>query len=153
MKQFKHLISQALLLAFCAVFASPVQAETQSQKTQTEKVALEFSHSYATRSLAKLDDSFAYLSPIELVYEHSLGQAKPERKSFKNLAEMEQWLQSKQIQGLPGRKTEPLRHCQKGLCQYAIQGLFHNQLYLKGFSYLYLNGKPVLKTVYLLDGD
>ena len=152
MKYVKTIQPFAFLWVVSALFSNPAYAETQLQKAAAEKLAQQISTGYANKDLAKLDGSLS-LTPISLVYEHSLGENNTVRKSFQNLAELEQWLQSKETDSLPGRKSEPLKQCQKGMCQYAIGGLLHNQLYLKGFSYAYLNGKPVVKALYLLDGD
>jgi len=153
MHQLKMRPSLAMAVLLCLGFANPAQAETQPQKLQAEKLAQQLSEHYASKNLAKLDDASSALKAIELVYEHSLGGRPIERLQFKNFAELEAWLQKKEIDSLPGRKSEALKHCQKGMCQYAIAGLLHNQLYLKGVSYVYLNGKPVVKALYLLDGD
>ena len=128
-------------------------AETSQQQSQATKMAQQLSELYASKNLAKLDGAVTTSKTIELVYAHSLGQKPIERHQFKNFAELEAWLTSKEIDSLPGRKSEALKHCQKGMCQYTLAGLLHNQLYLKGMSYAYLNGKPVVKALYLLDGD
>lgn len=142
------------LLVISTLSSNPAYADKKLRKTKTaaEQLAQQISAAYGDKGLAKLDAALSF-KPIKLVYEHSLDANDTVYKSFQNLAELEQWLQSQETDNLPTRKTAALQQCQKGMCHYAISGLSHNHLYLKGFAYASLNGKPAVKALYLLDGD
>lgn len=144
-------LSASLLLSL-ACFNS-AQAETALQLKAADHMAQQLGQNFAKKSLAQQDTTPPYLKSVELVIAHSLGHSENELQTFKSLTELEAWLSSREHEGLPGRNSEALAACNKGLCRFEDRGLLHNNLYLRAVSYVYLNGQPYLKTFYLVDGD
>lgn len=123
-----------------------------------EQLVKSLAEAYEAKELGKLDIGRPYFGKVRIVIEHSLAEdnAKDrfEIKSFKTLAMGEQWLKSREMHDVPARATKPLQRCRKGLCTYDFGGgINHNNLYLKKITYGYRNGRPYVKTIFLLDGD
>lgn len=114
---------------------------------------------YMAKELGKLDAKHPLFGGVKIVIEHSLaGDTDKDRfeiKTFKTLAKAEQWLSSREREdGTPFRESRDLLRCRKGVCAYNLDGgISHNHLYLKKMYYGYRNGRPLIKTMYLLDGD
>ena len=145
---------QGLVLAalLSPALALPALAETPAQRETATRLALQISQDFVGKTLATQDQEPPYLEQVALVIKHSLSENEFERKSFQSLRALEAWLQSRRVEA-PGRNSAQSTTCKQGLCRFEITGLLHNNLYFEAASYVYLNGKPYLKTIYLLDGD
>ena len=138
---------------------SPVHAQSQTGKKTIEQLMETLEDAYGGSALGSLDAKRPYWRRVKIVIEHSLaGDTDKDRfeiKEFRTLAQAEQWLKSREREdGTPFRQTRPLLKCRKGLCSYDFNGgILHNQLYLKKVAYAYRNGRPYIRTIYLLDGD
>jgi len=113
---------------------------------------------FPARTLAGLDKDRAVRGRIKIVIEHSLADDDdPQRfevRRFSSLAQVEKWLKSREIDGLPGRHSRDFLNCARGVCRINMDGgINHNNLYLKRITYGVSNGCPYLKTIYILDGD
>jgi hypothetical protein len=157
-------LSAALLLSLFCLSSAP--AETALQRTTAVEMARQVSQAFSSRTLSALDSTPShgpqqlkthlkpYLNSFEVVITHSLGQTGNEQKSFNSLTEFEAWLsQREHDDGLPDRHSDALQRCQGGLCHFEQTGLLHNNLYLRSLAYVYLNGQPYLKRLYIVDGD
>jgi hypothetical protein len=123
-----------------------------------EQLAIELSDAYVTKNLGRLDRKYSLWGKVKIEIEDSLAgddnPGKPRTKEFQSLAQGEQWLKSKARNEFPVRESRPLIGCKQGSCTYDFSaGILHNHLYLKKISYGYKNGRPYLKTIYLLDGN
>lgn len=148
-------IAVALILS---IVSFPVHAESPSKQETIEQIVKALAEAYEAKSLDKLDAGHPFSAKIKIVIEHSLAEDDaPDRfeiKTFRTLAQAERWLRSKETEGLPAREARPLLRCKRGLCDYDFDGgILHNHLYLRRISYGYRNGRPYLKTIFLLDGD
>jgi hypothetical protein len=114
---------------------------------------------YMAKELGKLDAKHPYFGRVKIVIEHSLAGDTDkdifEIKSFTTLAKGERWLKSReQDDGTPFREVRSLLQCEKGVCTYDLDGgIDHNHLYLTKIAYAYRNGRPLIKTIFFLDGD
>lgn len=153
----KKLALAVSLILFVVSF--PVHAKSPSRQETIEQLVKALEEAYTSRSLGKLDAGHPYFGRVKIVIEHSLAEedapGRFEIKQFRTLAQGEQWLRSREREeGAPFRQTRPLLRCTKGLCTYNFDGgILHNQLYLRKISYGYRNGRPYIKTIFLLDGD
>jgi hypothetical protein len=150
----KIAIIVALILATVSL---PVRAQSPSVKT-IDQLVKALAEAYTSKALGRLDAEAPYFGRVEIVIEHSLAEdtAKDrfEIKKFKTLEQGEKWLRSRERDDLPARETRPLLRCRRGLCAYDFDGgILHNHLYLRKISYGYRNGRPYIKTIFLLDGD
>jgi hypothetical protein len=121
-------------------------------------LAIELSDAYVMKNLGRLDRKYPVWGKVKIEIENSLGgdddKNKYRTKEFRSLAQSEQWLRSKARNEFPVREIRPLIGCKQGSCTYNFSaGILHNHLYLKKISYGYKNGRPYLKTIYLLDGN
>lgn len=151
----KKLATTVALLAL--IIPLPVHAQTPSKRETIEQVVKELSDAYMTKTLRKLDAERPYLRKVKIVIENSLEEGKNqfEIKEFTTLAEGDKWLiRREEEDGTPFRELRPLLGCKRGLCTYDFDGgISHNHLYLQNISYGYRNGRPYIKTIYLLDGN
>ena len=150
----KFAVTLILVLTFSAL---AIQAQTCNKQT-IEQLAQDFAKSYETKDLGGLDAQRPFLSSVKFSIENSLGEDGDKTqfvtKQFKNLGLAENWLKSREIDGVPSREIEPLISCKKGICNFNVVGLLHNQLFLKQLSFGYKkNGCPYIKTVFLIDGN
>lgn len=124
-----------------------------------EQLMKALDEAYNARAMGRLDARRPYFREVRLVIEHSLGGVGDgvgfESRRFRTLAQAERWLKSREREdGTPRRETRPLLQCESGICEYDFNGgILHNHLYLQKISYGYRNGRPYIKTIYLLDGD
>ncbi len=130
-------------------------ALSTSTINQLEKALAE---AYTAKDLGRLDAQRPYFGKVRIVVEHSLVEdgAKDqfEIKAFRTLAQGEKWLRSRETDGFPARHLRPLLRCLKGQCTYDFNGgINHNTLYLQKIAYGLRNGRPYIKTIFLLDGD
>lgn len=150
----------AVLLAL-ALFAlsSSVQAQSAGGAKSIERLVDKLETAYANEALGRLDAQRPYLQRVKIVIEHSLAgdtdKDRFETREFRTLAQAERWLKSRQREdGTPFRNLRPLLNCRRGMCRYDFNGgILHNQLYFQKIAYGYRNGRPFIKTIYLLDGD
>ena len=153
----KHLAARVALILF--VISLSVQAEPLSKKQTIEELVKALSEAYTAKALGRLDAERPYVGKVKIVIEHSLAEDNAknrfEIKEVKSLANGEQWLRSREgAEGAPFRQIMPLLGCKRGVCNYNFDGgILHNQLYLEKITYGYSNGRPYIKTIYLLDGD
>lgn len=138
--------------------SNPTGSATAFPNSKIEPLVKGLAEAYTAKSLGSIDAEHPYLGTVKIVIEHSLAEdTAPNRfeiRSFKTLEQVEQWLKSRERDELPTRQAKPLLRCKSGLCTYDFDGgILHNQLYLKRISYGYRNGRPYLKTIFLLDGD
>jgi hypothetical protein len=141
------------------IFSLPAQAQSPSGKQTLGKLEDSLAVAFMAKELGKLDARRPYFGRVKIVIEHSLAgdddKDRFEIKAFKTLASAEQWLNSREREdGTPFRESRDLLRCRSGLCTYNLDGgIGHNHLYLKKFTYAYRNGRPYIKTIFLLDGD
>ncbi len=150
----KHLATTVALIL--VIVCLPVHAQSPSQKQTIEQLVKALAEAYTSKLSGRLDAERPYFGKVKIVIEHSLVEGKDrfEIKKFKTLEQGERWLRSRERDDLPRRETRPLLQCKKGLCTYDFEGgILHNHLYLRKISYGYRNGRPYIKTIYLLDGD
>lgn len=122
-----------------------------SSETETiEQLAARVSKAFMSRDLRALDATKPYGAQVGLVVEHSLG-AKSETKKFKRLKDAGLWLMKRRKDA--NLNAGELESCKNSVCAYVIEGLLHNNLYLKKITYGLTNGRPYLKSIHFLDGD
>jgi len=133
----------------------PVQAQSSATKKGIRPLLRALEDAYTAKALGKLDAARPYFGRVKIVIEHSLSEDSFETRVFSNLAKGEQWLRSREREdNTPFREARELLQCKNGLCTYNLDGgISHNHLYLQKISYAYRNGRPLIKTIYLLDGD
>lgn len=141
-----------------AFLAGAVPAKPKCKKQPVEKLVEGVAEAFTNKTLATLDTNRPYAGRFTIRIEHSLADDNdPQRfevRRFSSFARAEQWLKSREIEGMPGRNTRPLLNCAKGVCSYNSEGgILHRNLYLTKITYGIRGGCPYLKTIYLLDGD
>jgi hypothetical protein len=155
MKQLAATAAALSLILF--IFSSTAHAQSSPGKDALENLDKELSEAYVTKALGKLDASRPPRLKTRVVIEHSLLEGKGQfvSRTFRTFEQIERWLRSKEGEdGTPFREARPLLRCRRGVCDYDFDGgILHNHLYLRRFSYAYRNGRPYIKTLYLLDGD
>lgn len=157
MKPTIKFVTLAFNIAFITSAVS-VNAQTRCKKQPVTDLVNSFADSFANKSMDSLDVTRSHAGRFTFRIEHSLADDNDsqrfEIKSFSSFAAAEQWLKSREIEGMPGRNTRPLLKCARGVCSYNSEGgILHNNLYLTKITYGVRNGCPYLKTIYLLDGD
>jgi hypothetical protein len=146
------------LLLIC-IAGSAILGQSQSPQ-RPDELAKTVSDAYKEKQLADLDKKRLGAGTITVVIEHSLiegknGNGLMKVRRFKNLAAIDQWLNSKlEEDGTPFRQTMPLLKCSKGRCAFNFDGgILHNQLYLHDLYYSSRNGRLYITKLHLLDGD
>jgi hypothetical protein len=152
----KNMAVAAGLLTLC--IASTTVAKSPPASGTIEQLAIELPDAYVKKNLGRLDRKYSVRGKVKIEIEDSLAgddnPRKPRTKEFQSLAQGEQWLKSIARSDFPVRESRPLIACKQGSCTYDFSaGILHNHLYLKKISYGYKNGRPYLKTIYLLDGN
>jgi hypothetical protein len=152
----KQPIKTLCLILF--IFVLSAQAQSSSKTETIGQLAAALSEAFTARNLGSLDAGRRSVGKVKIVIEHSLGgddsKDNFETKSFKTLAEAEKWLSSREVNpGQPNRNPSQVLTCRKGFCNYFENGILHNNLYLRKIAYGYINGRPYIKTIFLLDGD
>jgi hypothetical protein len=148
----------AIAAVLMLLMPSNTLAKSPPEPGTIEQLAIELSDAYVTKNLGRLDRKYPVRGKVKIEIENSLGEdddkSKYRTKEFQSLSQGEQWLRSKARNDFPVRESRPLIACKQGSCTYDFSaGILHNHLYLKKISYSYKNGRPYLKTIYLLDGD
>jgi len=146
----KQIIGIIVLLLFISMLA---MAQPAAPKQPIDQLVYELSEAYSAKKLADLDSDKPFLGNITVVIEHSLRK-KVERKTFKTLAKVDEWLKSREKEDLPSRETSTIKQCKKGVCTFDWDsGILHNQLYLNKVTFTSGNGRFYLTAIHLLDGD
>jgi hypothetical protein len=150
MKYLKQLSAGIALLLL--IIPSAAQAQSRFKKGTIGALEDAFSTAFALNRLGGLDAKLPDHGKVRVVVEYSVLD--PEIKVFKTFSALGQWLKSRETEdGFPRTVTMPLVGCKRGLCTYDFNGgILHNHLYLKKLSYGYRNGRPYLKTIFLLNG-
>ena len=117
-----------------------------------DKLAAKLSKAFEAKTFAALDADKATSGSVQVTLEHSLG-GRSTVKSFKNLTAVERWLKGREHDGGPARNGPAVKRCNKGTCTYDINGLLHNNLYLKRITYGYRGKRPLITTIRIRDGD
>lgn len=150
--------NMAIAAGLILFITSTTLAKSPPELGTIEQLAIELPDAYATRNLGRLDRKYPVQGKIKVEIEDSLrgddAKDKSRTKEFRNFAQVEQWLRTKARNNFPVRESRPLIGCKQDSCTYDFSaGILHNHLYLKKISYGDRNGRPYLKTIYLLDGN
>ncbi len=152
MKQLS--VALALILF---VISSSAEAQSSAQKKALVRLDEELSVAYMSKDLGRLDASRQHNGRVRVVIEHSLGTGAGQFESrvFGTFGAVERWLKSREREdGTPIRETRDLIRCSRGICTYDFDGgILHNHLYIRKLAYGLRNGRPYIKTMFLLDGD
>jgi hypothetical protein len=155
-KKLKMLCTVLTVIFFS--LSLPVKAVSPCKKQPIEDLVKAVAAAYEVKSMGRLDAQKPDVGKVRIVIENSLAEDNAKDrfviKWFSSLAQLEQWLKSREHEELPARESRPLVRCAKGVCTYNFDGgILHNHLYLKKITYGSRAGCPYLKTIYLLDGD
>lgn len=132
---------------------------TPPSTSSIEQLARSLADAYLAKEMGRLDTQRPVAGRVRVVIEHSLAddnsREKYESRQFRTLAQAERWLRSRERDGgYPTRQTMPLTGCSRGTCRFNFDaGILHNNLYLQKIGYVMQRGRPVIKTIYFLDGD
>lgn len=149
MRRFATAAAMLLLL----IAPLPGHAQTAAKKEMVEELVKALAEAYTSKSLGGLAAGRPRLGRVSIIVEHSISGGRDVR-SFKTLEAGERWLKSREREDGPARQVMPLKRCRRGVCAYDFDGgILHNNLYLQKVAYGYRNGRPYVKTIYLLDGD
>ena len=165
--KIKITLLTALVLAFSSVGftrsttttsgmseSESAHALTPSEAQTIEQLAKAVAEAWGEGKLDGLDAQRPYVGSVRVVLEHSLGEPPlVERKTFRTLAQVNQWFQSRETADGPGRNIGTLRQCRKGVCTFEQEGMLHNNLYLQKITYGTRKGKPYIKAVHIISGD
>ncbi|MEP6708070.1 MAG: hypothetical protein ABJC05_11150 [Pyrinomonadaceae bacterium] len=149
----KKLVSVVGLIL--VILSSPAHAKSPCKKQTIEELVKALADAYSEKDLGRLDANTSFHS-VKIVIEHSLGEGADqyETRRFRFFKSGERWLRSREIEGAPVRDAKPLLQCKRGICTYDFKGgIVHRVLYLDKITYGYRNGCPLIKTIFLLDGD
>lgn len=140
----KCLILTVVILTMTAIGFG--QDETKTPK----QLAASVSKAFKARKLGTLDVGPSYAGRVKIIIEHSLAD-KSDVRSFTNMKLAGDWLfRGRREAGVNAGRVE---RCSKGTCTFIINGLLHNNLYLKKVVYGTSNGWTVIKAVHFVDGD
>jgi hypothetical protein len=150
MKYIKQLSAGIALLLF--LIPSSAEAQSRLKKGTIGELEDAFSTAFALNRLSGLDAKHPNRGKVRVVVEYSAID--PEIKVFRTFGALGRWLKSRETEdGFPRTVTMPLEGCRRGSCTYDFNGgILHNHLYLKKLSYGYRNGRPYLKTIFLVNG-
>ena len=138
-------ISVSLLIAFVT---------SASAQQKAEDLARRFNQAFARKALSSLDKGRPVKNRIAVTIEHSISEDRPRTRTFASFSQIERWLKSQQREdGTPLRNITKLSSCRSGVCRYNVGSLLHNNIYIKRVSYAFVNGKPYIRSVLILDGD
>jgi hypothetical protein len=135
-----------------------VGSASSSSNSNIEGLVKSLAEAYTSKTLGRLDAERPYLWTVRIVIENSLADDNSKDRfivrTFRSLGQAERWLRSREREDGPIREDRPLLQCRRGLCDFNFDGgILHNHLYLRKIGYGVRNGKPYIKTIYLLDGD
>ena len=118
-----------------------------------DKIAKEFYTAFENRKLNKLDKMNSSFGSIKVIIENSLGEAEIERTEVKTFAAADKWIDKRgPVKNYP-RTAGPPIVCKDGTCKFDSKCCLHNQLFLDRFEYAFNDGKPYIKTIYMIDGN
>ncbi len=141
--------------AALSLLVMPIEAQCIKKRVKPptiEQLAASVADAYSSSKLDQL--KIPLTKKVQIRIKHSLGEGQEIIREFKTWQDSETWLSSMSRDSLPARESRSLLSCKKGFCNYNFQaGILHNHLYLKKIAYGYQNGRPYIKTLYLLDGD
>jgi hypothetical protein len=145
----------ATTIAVISLLMMPLEAQCAKKQVKSQTIEQLATSVAAAYNDGKLDQlAIPVTKKIQIRIKHSLGEGQELVQEFKTWQEGEKWLSSMSRDSLPARESRSLLSCKKGFCNYNFQaGILHNHLYLKKIAYGYKNGRPYIKTIYLLDGD
>jgi hypothetical protein len=145
----------AATIALFGLLVMPIEAQSAKKQVKSptiEQLATSLADAYSNGKLDQLE--IPLTRKVQIRIKHSLGEGQEVVRKFKTWQDSEKWLSSMSRDSLPARESRSLLNCKKGFCNYNFQaGILHNHLYLKKIAYGYQNGRPYIKTIYLLDGD
>jgi hypothetical protein len=150
----KHIVLSFIMAAFLGsvnAYAQPADVKTLGQ------LAASLSKAYKTKDLGRLDRGRP-AGTVKFTIEHSLAgdddKDRFEIRSFRRFAQAERWLRKRGVSAdVPFRQVSSLKLCRKGTCSFESIGMLHNQLYLRRFQYAYRDRRPVITSVFMVDGD
>lgn len=131
---------------------SSLRAHALSQTQTAEQLVKAVAEAWGEGRLGSLDASRPLVGSVRIRIEHSIADG-IESRSFKTLAQAEQWLKRRERADGPGRNVGTLRQCSKGVCLFEQEGMLHNNLYLQKITYGMRRGRPYVKAIHLIDGD
>ncbi len=132
----------------------PSYAGDACKDTTIEKAIKLLTDAYAGKRMKTLDGIGIKGDEVQFVIEHSLT-SDYEVEEARTFSQADRWLRSLEIEkDMPSREVRPLVWCRKGLCVFDFEdGISHNALYIDKVTYVYKQGCPSLRTVFLLNGD
>ncbi|HQZ97383.1 MAG TPA: hypothetical protein PLP21_13760 [Pyrinomonadaceae bacterium] len=142
--KYKYLILTVVILTMTSLGFSQGKDETPQQ------LATRVSKAFKIKKLGTLDAGKPYAGRVKMVVEHSL-EDKSDTKSFSSMKLAGDWLfrGGRDV----GVNAGNLQRCSNGTCTFTINGMLHNNLYLKKVTYAYSSGRPIIKTVHFVNGD
>ncbi|MEQ1604656.1 MAG: hypothetical protein ABL999_07280 [Pyrinomonadaceae bacterium] len=123
---------------------------SQGRPEPVQSLAARVANAFKAKKLGTLDGGNFYSGRVKIVIEHSL-EDKSDVKTFSSMKLAGDWLFRGRRQ--VGVNVGNLQRCSNGSCTFTINGMLHNNLYLKGVKYGYENGHAVIKAVHFVDGD
>ena len=151
MKNIKQLAAGLALILY--IISPPAQAQPRSKIKTVGQLEDAFSKAFGRDRLAELDARYPNHGKFRVIIEYS-SPLEPDIRVFRTFGALGRWLKSRETEGgFPWRMDTTLVGCRRGVCTYEIEGnLAHNRLYIQKLSYGYRNGRPHLKTIFLLAG-
>ena len=142
--KLKCLILTIVILTFASIGFS------QGKPEPVQSLAARVANAFKAKKLGTLDGGNYYSGRVKIVVEHSL-EDKSVTKSFSSMKLAGNWLFRGRRQ--VGVNAGNVQRCSNGTCTFTINGMLHNNLYIKKVTYAYASGRPVVKAVYFVDGD
>lgn len=151
MKHTKQLAASLALILF--IVSPSAQAQSRSKIKTIEQLEDAFSKAFGRDRMAELDAKYPNHGKFRVIIEYS-SPLEPDIRVFRTFGALGRWLKSRETEGgFPWRLDTTLVGCKRGVCTYEFESnLEHNRLYIQKLSYGYRNGRPYLKTVFLLAG-
>jgi hypothetical protein len=150
MKHIKQLAASLALILF--IISPAAQAQSRSKIKTIEQLEDAFSIAFMN-NLTELDAKYPNHETFRVIIEYS-SALDPDIRVFRTFGALGRWLKSRETEdGFPWRLSTQLVGCKRGVCTFEFEGnLQHNRLYIQKLSYGYRNGRPYLKTIFLLAG-
>lgn len=143
--KMKCLILTVVILTVTAIGFGQDESKTPKQ------LAASVSKAFKAKKLGTLDAGRSYAGSVKIVVEHSLAD-KSDVRSFTNFQLAGAWLFRGRREA--GVNAGNLQRCSNGTCTFTINGMLHNNLYLKKVTYGLAGGKNAyVKTITFVDGD
>ena len=133
------------------ISTSRKRAGVAETRETAEQLAVKFAAAFDAGDLGTFDAARPYRGLVTIISVDSLS-SRTTRKSFTTLKQATAWLK-RYTPDVNFVKAE-LDRCGKGVCKFRdAQGLLHNSLYLRQFTYSTIKGHHHVKTISILDGD